>query len=237
MPRKVTATKSGSRVQRGKKIAKQGKKAGKGKGPANPKSRAAKGGKRGPAPDTRRYYSLQEDALILDGLRNKKAEAPQSSVSSQLAIALDRSAESVRDRVKRYLAKLSGADAKEIAKQAKKSPESYAHFKTAADGHKKLDKVSVEEPSLVNRELKRRPRTSKKPKTKQSAKRPVKFDWLQEKINAQDPFFATDHSVHLINALFAQYMEEGWTRQSLEDFVKDSQGAVSLNEILRHFSQ
>ena len=143
---------------------------------------------------------------------------------------MGRSFESVRDRIKRYISKLSSADAKEILKQAKKNPAHYVYFK-GKDGNKKIEQVCKEEPLIYNRELVRKPRVSQKAKKPVRAKK-VSFDWILRKVRASDPYFALDHSVHLLNAVFGRLMEEGVTRKQVENFVANSEGEVTLFEVL-----
>ena len=71
-----------------------------------------------PSPRTRprTFYTLREDAMILKALDSRKKDQTLSSVAGTLARKLDRSVESVRDRIKKYLGGLSKADRKNIMK-------------------------------------------------------------------------------------------------------------------------
>ena len=216
-------------AERGAKIAKV---------KAAPKARANKANpkpQKGKAQRTQslRFYTVAEDAQIMEALRKSDGRTTKSQIAKDLAVSLNRSVESVRDRVKRYISKLSAADAKEIQRIAKKSPEHYAYFKGGND-NRKLEKVSAEEPLIYNRELTRRPRRSTKP-NKPASRRKLDFAWLLKKINASDPYFAIDHSVHLLNSIFARLMEDTVDRREIEAFVNAHEGEVTLFEILSNF--
>ena len=197
----------------------------------NPKTKQLKQvrGAQGPL----KFYNVNEDSQILEALRKADAKTTKTALAKDLARDLKRSVESVRDRIKRYINKLSAADAKEIQKVAKKNPEHFAYFK-GSDGVKRLEKISAEEPLIYNRELSRKPRQSKRVKKPAQHKR-IDFSWLLRKINASDPYFAIDHSVHLLNSIFAKLMEEKLDRKDLEVFINGQEGEVTLFEILSNF--
>ena len=69
-------------------------------------------------PAKRKFYTIREDSMILQKISNlgKKSKA---EVLNELAKELDRSYESLRDRIKRYLGRLSSNGKKEILKHAK----------------------------------------------------------------------------------------------------------------------
>lgn len=199
-------------------------------GNTNPRRTKAKTGTVAQTPVNVRFYTVGEDAQILEALRTADAKTTKSALAADLAVKLGRSAESVRDRVKRYISKLSNADSKEVLKQAKKNPASFVYFK-GKEGSKKIEKVAQDEPLLYNRDITRRPRISKKAKKPTKAKK-VDFDWILRKVRASDPYFALDHSVHLLNSVFGKLMEEGVSKRDVENFVKNSEGEVTLYEIL-----
>lgn len=61
----------------------------------------------------RRLFTIQEDAKILDYIA-RNPELKRSKTALMLAGKLDRSKESIRDRIKRHLSKLSDNDKKKI---------------------------------------------------------------------------------------------------------------------------
>lgn len=180
-----------------------------------------------------KFYTVGEDSQILDALRKADNKTTKSALAKEMAHILNRSVESVRDRIKRYITKLSASDAKEIQKVAKKNPDHYAYFK-GGEGTKKLEQISANEPFIYQRELARRPRQSKAVKKPAQSKK-VNFDWLLRKINASDPYFAIDHSVHLLNSVFAKLMEDKVERKDIETFINGQDGEVTLFEILSNF--
>lgn len=198
---------------------------------ANPKTNQPKQSRSAQTP--LKFYTIGEDCQIMEALRRADSKTTKSSLAKELAESLNRSLESVRDRIKRYITKLSAADAKEIQKAAKKNPEHYAYFK-GGDDAKRLEKISDEEPFLYNREISRKPRQGKKA-SKPAIRRKADFSWLLRKINATDPYFAIDHSVHLLNSIFARLLEEKIERREIESFINGREGEVTLFEILSNF--
>ena len=180
-----------------------------------------------------KFYTVGEDAQILDALRNVSETNNKSAVAKDLATRLQRTVESVRDRIKRYLANLSAADAKELQRVAKKSPGHFVHFSNDSET-RRVDKIIEDEPSIYNREhAGTGERKAKKPATVKK----VDFTWVLKKINAADPYFAIDHSVHLLNSIFAQLLEQGLERRELEHFINSQEGEVTLFEILSNFAK
>lgn len=198
---------------------------------SNPKPKQPKQSRSVQTPS--KFYTVHEDAQILEALRKAGSKTTKSSIAKDLAVTLNHSVESVRDRIKRYMDKLSTADVKEIQKAAKKNPKHYAYFKGEL-GAKKLEQISAEQPYIYNRDIARKPRQSKLVK-KPVQPRKIDFTWLLRKINATDPYFAIDHSVHLLNSLFAKLMEQHVERKNIEAFINAHEGEVTLYEILSNF--
>lgn len=55
------------------------------------------------------WFTVQEDAIILKYLREHSGKKTKSEISKNLAVELSLSAESIRDRIKRYYSKLVAA--------------------------------------------------------------------------------------------------------------------------------
>lgn len=198
---------------------------------SNPKVKQPKQSRSAQTP--MKFYTVSDDLQIMEALRKADNKTTKSALAKELAASLNRSVESVRDRIKRYITKLTAADAKEIQKAAKKNPKHYAYFK-GGDGAKKLEKISSEEPFLYTRDIARKPRQGKKV-IKPAMRRRLDFSWLLGKINATDPYFAIDHSVHLLNSVFAKLMDDKVDRRSIENFINAHEGEVTLYEILSNF--
>lgn len=60
--------------------------------------------------EERKYFSVQEDYSILKMYTDKKATSSTRDISDALAKKLTHSSESIRDRIKRYISKLSSLD-------------------------------------------------------------------------------------------------------------------------------
>lgn len=204
-------------------------------GASNPRKGKSKSGRGRQAPGQVRYYTVGEDSRILEALRAQDSNTTKSQLAIDLANSLDRSVESVRDRIKRYISKLSTADSKEVLKQAKKNPDNYLYFK-GKDGAKKIEKCGAEAPVLNTRDIVRRPRVGAKGKKATKAKK-ADFNWILRKVKASDPYFALDHSVHLLNAVFGRLMEDGVTRRQVENFINNAEGETTLYEVLNALAQ
>ena len=67
----------------------------------------------------RKFFKAKEDALILTEWREKKNKTSSRAICDQLAKEIDHSSESIRDRIKRYLSRLSQFDEGFLIDQAK----------------------------------------------------------------------------------------------------------------------
>lgn len=66
----------------------------------------------------RRYFTVREDWTIISFIK-KHPELKATSAAKKLGNMLNRSSESIRDRAKRYLTKISAKDQKKIQTAAK----------------------------------------------------------------------------------------------------------------------
>ena len=87
--------------------------------------------------------------MILQRISNlgKKSKA---EVLNELAKELDRSYESLRDRIKRYLGRLSSNGKKEILKHAKTQKDLYLHLAPAKGAYRDIISINEMEPSVLN---------------------------------------------------------------------------------------
>ena len=60
--------------------------------------------------EERKYFSVQEDYTILKTYTDKKASTSTRDISEALTKKMTHSSESIRDRIKRYISKLSSLD-------------------------------------------------------------------------------------------------------------------------------
>ena len=111
-------------------------------------------------------------------LRKKQVKqgSTVSEISKKLGSQLERSDESIRDRIKRYLSKLNNSDEAKLAEAAKKTPNHHIHFVNDKQGHpfKTIGKISSEDP-LVNL----RASAAKKPTVTQIKASPKKVSSFQ----------------------------------------------------------
>lgn len=73
----------------------------------------------------RSYYNVKEDATLLKALSKKKAQTV-GKIVEEYSRTFQRTKNSVRDRIRRYLDLLSSSDKKKIINYAKKHPYCYA---------------------------------------------------------------------------------------------------------------
>lgn len=67
----------------------------------------------------RKFFSVREDAQILKAWRKDHLKESSRSISDKLAERFEHTSESIRDRIKRYISKLSQFDEKFLIEQAK----------------------------------------------------------------------------------------------------------------------
>jgi len=206
---------------------------------SNPSVGAPKGQKLKRTPVVRNYFTLGEDLQIYD-LWKSSSDQPLSNVAKRLAHELGRSVEAIRDRLKRYITKISPADQKELQQQAKKNPKHFIHFKANSDKSKKIEKVSAVAPALQNRQFNRRPRISKKkivPKAPKKVPLPdEKFKWVAEKLQNKDSYFKLEFSVQLLaDILNVLIQNEGVSISEVERVIGGIHHDQNLQDILNQF--
>jgi hypothetical protein len=69
----------------------------------------------------RKFFSVKEDQTILEYVKQQKDSLTSRSIAENLAKKLKHSAESIRDRIKRFLSRLRPIDELYIAEEAKVS--------------------------------------------------------------------------------------------------------------------
>ena len=179
-------------------------------------------------PQKRSYYTIGQDAIIMDRLANMKQENTITELANDLSNQFGKSHESIRDRIKRYLKKLSPADQKIVLKEAKKNPNQYIHFKKTGEVYKRIEKISSIEPSMHNNQM--RKKVKKTPKGKKVTKN--QYEWLINKLENKDPYFSVDLGVQLLNSLFEELVEQGKaTRNQINDYVRGVNSDVTLKDV------
>ena len=127
------------------------------------------------------YYTLKEDTIILRCLSEKGNKSNKTEIAKDLSKILNRTSESIRDRIKRYLVKLTEDEKKLIFEESNVNPEKFIFFLKNDKGGNKIEKFSSTEPKLQNREFSRKPRKSQKkvilpgPKKEKKKKKERKF--------------------------------------------------------------
>ena len=90
----------------------------------------------------------------------------------------------------------------------------YVHWKTE-NGTKKVDHFSTDAPGVVVGKSKKITKKTpvKKVVKKQKVKQGDNYDWLIQKLNNKDPFFACDNGVQFLNSLFKELVENYGVKQ------------------------
>lgn len=194
--------------------------------------KAQKAGRQG----GKNYFTIAEDNTILEHIKRGTEGKTKTEVAKELAARLNRGVEAVRDRIKRYLAKLSQTDQAQLAKEAKRDPKTYVYFKKAADGSRKIEKIDKQPPSLQNRDIKRRPRVSKnkKPDAKKVTKAPEnKIAWIAQKLQDKDQYFKLDFSVQVLTDIINVAMEEEKVAlKDVDNLINNTFSNLTLEQIL-----
>ncbi len=146
---------------------------------SNPKSRTSKSRTRNRTPRT--FYTVGEDAKICHALSKVDQNYTKSKVCQDLGKEIGRSRESVRDRIKRYLGKLSSHDRKNLHNYARKHPSWHLHWEGAGN-NRKIKGCHKEAPVYVLPSRGRKKKITKSKKAK--AKKRESFDWLVSKLNS-----------------------------------------------------
>jgi hypothetical protein len=74
----------------------------------------------------------------------------KSEVLKELSQELNRSYESLRDRVKRYIGRLSSNNKKQVLNQAKSSKDLYLHLAPVKGAYRDIISINEMEPSVLN---------------------------------------------------------------------------------------
>ena len=206
-----------------------------GSGRSNPRRSVTPTKKTSRTPRPRQFYTASDDARIIQLLQKVDKNYTKSKVSQDLADELGRTRESIRDRIKRYLGALPSSDQKQISSYIKKAGTYYVHWK-GDRGTKRVDHFSTDVP---NTHPKRQVKVIKKKvvKTKSlKVKTKDNFDWLKEKLQSSDPYYACDNGVQFLNCLFAELKKHYKVKSSqIHSFVRNSSDCVSLQDVLVHF--
>lgn len=188
----------------------------------------------------KKFFTIKEDLEILEEIKSNENKN-KSEQAKTLAARLGRQVEAIRDRIKRYISKLSQSDQKELTKEAKRVPSYFIHFKKNADGTRKIEKFSPHAPSLQNREFNRKPRTAgtKKAIARPRAKTGVpknaldqKYAWVHQRLHNSDAYFTLDFSVKLLIDIFNSLLEQNLTTvEKIDELITQTYTTTSLEEI------
>lgn len=195
------------------------------------------------------FFTAGDDCKILVEIL-KKGKKAQSKRAQELTQTLHRSVESIRDRMKKYISKLSPADQKMLKEISRKNPKFFVHFKPGEQ--KTIDAITAVHPSLFNREGKlptRKKNPSRVPrkrgKTLINPRRGAQppgpkvetFSWIIAKLKDRDPYFSLDHAVSLLSDTFSYLIETGKaTAAQVEQFIRQAPNSINFDDIFTHFN-
>ena len=100
----------------------------------------------------------------------------QTKLITELSNEFDKTAESIRDRIKRYIKKLSPSDQDKLIKAAKKNPGYFVHFHPMGQVYRKIKSISPSEPSAIFNQTPKKS-GSKKTQEKEAVNK-NKYQWL-----------------------------------------------------------
>ena len=150
---------------------------------------------------------MKEDAIILNNIINQPnaQKLNVTQIANDLASQMNRSKESIRDRLKRYIKRLSIEEINAVLQEVKENPNQYIHFLKRKEGKGfRIEKFSSSEPKLQNREFLRQP-VEKAPKIKKVPKiKKQNFEWITSKLQSSDDYFSISFGLSLLNAIFGE---------------------------------
>lgn len=125
----------------------------------------------------RHFFTVEEDWLIIQHLKSNPEEKTSKAATAVAALIDDRSKESIRDRIKRYLKLISAGDQRKIQFAAKRTPGYHVHFIADKSGSGKVIKeIASSDPGLVTGATK-----ASKPARSKSTSRPASKSKLLKK--------------------------------------------------------
>lgn len=223
------------------KIAKKGKVGDKAAKKSNPSGAAAKGQKLKRTPNARNYFTVGDDLQILESWKSSNGK-PISNLAKELAHALNRSEEAVRDRLKRYIKNLSAAEHKELSAHGRKNPKWFVHFKGDKNdkSKKSIEKIADVAPALHNREFTRKPRQSKKKASAKNSKKTPnpdeKYAWVVDKLQNKDAYFKLEFSVQLLSDILnVLIQQESVSHADVERYLAGIHCDQTLAQVLDNF--
>jgi len=178
----------------------------------------------------RTHYTVREDAITLITMKQNPNET-QTIMCQKLAEILNHSSESIRDRIKRYLSKLSKRDEKVIIEANQKIPDHYIYFMNDKSHNKKnISHISIEPPLITGKSLTLRDRKNvaklHRHKIMQERQRKkIMLEVMQNKSN--NLIYNTDENVTALeidandqNDLFSETRSPFKTAPTMEDIKK-----------------
>jgi hypothetical protein len=178
------------------------------------------------------FYKVKEDAQIVEALKN--TEKTKTEIAKELAKKLNRSQESLRDRMKRFISRMNPTEMKDLLKEAEINPEFYVHFQKPTSGYRKIDKVMVSAPIFQN--VKKLKKKKVQPKTSKQNNRD-EFAWLKSKLKDNDPYFSVDHGVQFLNCILNELENtKHVTEAQVKDLIKNVDSDMTLEDIFNNLN-
>ena len=178
----------------------------------------------------RTHYTVREDAITLITMKQNPNET-QTMMCKKLAEILNHSSESIRDRIKRYLSKLSKRDEKIIIEANQRIPDHYIYFMNDKSHNKKnISHISLEPPLISGKGITQRDRknVAKLHRHKivlERQRKKIMLEVMQNK--SRNLIYNTDENVTALeidandqNDLFSETRSPFKTAPTMEDIKK-----------------
>ena len=192
------------------------------------------------------FFRVGDDCEILNAME-QRANTTQLARATAAAVRLGRSVESIRDRIKRYLKKLTPEQIAILREAAKKNRHAFAHFTgKQVKTFQLVDDLhpSAKRETRPRKPTERRERIRNKPKLtlinpSRAQKEPLlrnDLSWIATKLSDNDPHFALDHAVSLLADIFDYLIKNKIaTREQVDQFVLETRKSVTLENVFKYF--
>lgn len=180
------------------------------------------------------YFRVSQDSLLLKAIHGK-AFGSKHELASHFSEKLQKPLQSVIERVKKYLGKLSHQDQSKIHEEAKKNPNHIVIFnpKKAAEP-RSIKCIKGPKPKILKKKVKKIAKVakdSKKKKEKQVQEEDMK--WLEQKLQNSDKYFQTENQIYLLTALLQNLHESNSiTSEQRKLFLNSANKQMNLKQIL-----
>lgn len=184
-----------------------------------------------------RNYTAFEDKTILDYTRKKDSIITKSEMAKDLSEKLGRTVESVRDRIKRYLSKLSNKDkSKVLNNNSKKIKEQFLFIKKI-DDCLKIEKIDIYiKPIKIKKKKKILKKKVKKKNVIIRRNRNKRYGWILKRLKDKEENINLVHQKILLRDIFMNLLDDKIiTLNQIINLCSKNKNELNLNDIMSHF--